>query len=636
VQAEGAREERCGQSSGIGYCLYPGPSPLLVLLSGLGNDMQDWSPSFLRALNRFAGVLIYDRRGYGESVPLPSQPVTTEAVAADLHELLQTLHIRQPVVLVGHSLGGLYAQYFARNYPQAVEAVVLIDASSPFEPIDDPRFQTRSVLEPGTTDYLENAGFDSSVRQTRESPPFPPVPLLVLTATDHQSPAGFEREWRQIQARTAAQSPLGRQIIVDGSGHYIQDDQPELVVDQIHHLLSSFQSALDSTAAETTASNRGTAATKADDSTACSNATVRIGTDGNTIAQTVEQAFIDNGLASVLYRVTKAGELIAAGALGDSMTGVPADQSMHFRNGNVAFGYMGTLLLLMNENGEVSLDDPVSKWLPDLALPNADKVTLAMLADSTSGYPDYVPNDTFANAFLDDPFKGFTPKDLIDIGLSTPPWYEPGTAWNYAHTNYVILGEALAAAGGKPLGDLLTERVIETIGLTNTAPVITPGMPEPVLHTFSTERDVFEETTFWNPSWQTAPGSVIATNICDMVTSAAAIGTGLLLTNESYNRMIAPVMAQLGLPPASCPKGVCRQLSDTTYYGLGVIIMSDWIVQTPMFGGQGSVHAYLPSEDLAVAIVAVTGQNSKPNTNYAQQIWQSITTELTPKHVPSR
>jgi len=173
VQAERSREGRCGQSSGIGYCLHPGPSPLLVLLSGLGNDMQDWSPSFLRALNRFTGVLIHDRRGYGESAPFPSQPVTAKAAAADLHELLQTLHIRQPVVLVGHSLGGLYAQYFARNYPQAVEAVVLIDASSPFEPIDDPRFHTRAVLEPGTTDYLEDAGFESSVRQTREVTLFP-------------------------------------------------------------------------------------------------------------------------------------------------------------------------------------------------------------------------------------------------------------------------------------------------------------------------------------------------------------------------------------------------------------------------------------------------------------------------------
>jgi len=214
--------------------------------------------------------------------------------------------------------------------------------------------------------------------------------------------------------------------------------------------------------------------------------------------------------------------------------------------------------------------------------------------------------------------------------------YDPGTAWSYAHTNYVILGEALAAAGGKPLGDLLTERVIEPMGLTDTVPVLTPAMPEPVLHTFSTERDLFEETTFWNPSWQTAPGSVIATDICDMVKSATAIGTGSLLTSASYERMIAPATAELGPPPESCPPDVCRQFSGTFYYGLGTIVISDWIVQMPLFGGQGGVHAYLPSEKLAVAIAAVTGQSSKPNTNYAQRIWQSIAAELTPDHVPSR
>jgi pimeloyl-ACP methyl ester carboxylesterase len=160
-----------------------------------------------------------------------------KAAAADLHQLLERLHIDQPVVLVGHSLGGLYAQYFARHYPPHVGAVVLIDATSPFEPVADPRFQTRAKLKPGSTDYWENAGVDTSILQTRQSPPFPPIPLLVLTATDHRSPQTFEQEWRHIQARTAAQWPLGRQVIAQGSGHYIQNDQPELVIDQIRQLV---------------------------------------------------------------------------------------------------------------------------------------------------------------------------------------------------------------------------------------------------------------------------------------------------------------------------------------------------------------------------------------------------------------
>jgi pimeloyl-ACP methyl ester carboxylesterase len=235
--AERVPGQPCGQAASLSYCLYPGRDPLLVLLSGLGNDMRSWSPSFLAALNRLAVVLIYDRRGYGSSAASPPRPVTAAAAAADLEALLAALDIDAPVVLVGHSLGGLYAQYFARQHPRQVAAVVLIDAASPFEPVGDPRFASRATLRPGTIEYDEDAGVDASIRQTRKAPPFPPIPLVVLTATDHASPPEFEREWQQIQGQLAAQSPLGHQVIAEGSGHDIQNDEPQLVVEQIRELL---------------------------------------------------------------------------------------------------------------------------------------------------------------------------------------------------------------------------------------------------------------------------------------------------------------------------------------------------------------------------------------------------------------
>lgn len=365
---------------------------------------------------------------------------------------------------------------------------------------------------------------------------------------------------------------------------------------------------------------------------ACADDEVAVGADGQAITRIIESAVDDDDLTSVIFRVTRDGELIAAGSIGDSVAGVPATQDMHFRNGNVAFAYMGTLLLLMAEQGVVSLDDPVAKWLPDLDVPNADAVTLKMLAGSSSGYPDYVPDDAFGDSFLADPFQQFTPEQLIGYAFTTPPWYEPGTAWSYAHTNYVILGEALAAAGGKHLADLLTEWVIEPMGLTSTTPVLSPLVPDPVLHTYSTERDRFEETTFWNPSWQTAPGSVIATDICDMVVSAAAIGTGALLDEASFDLMVASDPAAFDPPPAGCT--ACMQFTADQYYGLGVIVRAGWIHQTPLFGGASSVHAYLPSERLAVALVAVSGAGSQANTAYATKIWMSLAAELTPGNVP--
>jgi|SRR5215211_720093 len=175
----------------------------------------------------------------------------------------------------------------------------------------------------------------------------------------------------------------------------------------------------------------------------CSSESVKRGAEGDTVVDVVQRLARENDLTSVLYRVTKGGDVVASGAYGDTLTGVPADPSLHFRIGNVAFGYMGTLLLRLVEDGKATLDDPISKWLPNTNLPSADTVTLRMLVQNTSGYPDYVSDDDFLNAFLANPFAQWTPEQLIDIALSTPPFYPPGTAWSYAHTNYVILGQAL-------------------------------------------------------------------------------------------------------------------------------------------------------------------------------------------------
>ena len=121
---------------------------------------------------------------------------------------------------------------------------------------------------------------------------------------------------------------------------------------------------------------------------------------------------------AVILRVTIDGVEIVTEALGESMTGVPATTDMHFRNGAVAISYMSTLLLRLVDQNVVTLDDPLATWLPDL--PDADRVTLRMLANMTAGFPDYVQNAAFQQAFYADPFRQWTPDELIAIGLSTP------------------------------------------------------------------------------------------------------------------------------------------------------------------------------------------------------------------------
>ena len=145
---------------------------------------------------------------------------------------------------------------------------------------------------------------------------------------------------------------------------------------------------------------------------------------------------------------------------------------MHFRNGAVAFFYVSTLLLRLVDQQVVSLDDPLASWLPDL--PDADQVTLRMLANMTAGYPDYVQNPKLSQELYADPFRQWTPEEQIAIGLSTPRVFAPGTNWDYSHTDYVILGQALEKITGQPLDVALQEQVLGPMGLRNTVAWSTP------------------------------------------------------------------------------------------------------------------------------------------------------------------
>ncbi len=123
-------------------------------------------------------------------------------------------------------------------------------------------------------------------------------------------------------------------------------------------------------------------------------------------------------LKAVIVRVTVDGKEVVTQAVGESMTGVPATTGMHFRNGAVAISYVSTLLLKLVDEKKVSLDDKLSKWLPEI--PHAERVTLGQLAQMTSGYVDYVIGNTAMNdALYANPFRRWTVHDILSYATST-------------------------------------------------------------------------------------------------------------------------------------------------------------------------------------------------------------------------
>ncbi|MFE2145505.1 serine hydrolase domain-containing protein [Streptomyces sp. NPDC059456] len=337
----------------------------------------------------------------------------------------------------------------------------------------------------------------------------------------------------------------------------------------------------------------------------------------------------DLGLNAVVLRVTRDGGEVVTAALGESMTGVPATAGMHFRSGSVAIAYMGDVLLQLVDEHRVGLDDPVSRWLPDL--PHGGEITLRMLAASTSGLHDYVTDPKFVSALEAAPFRQWTPDQLVAYSLAHPLWYAPGTNWSYSHANFVLLGSALEKITGTPLDRLLQERVMGPLGLRDTRNSFTPEITAPVLHSFTSERGTYEESTFWNPSWTTAPGAVQTTHICDMARSAVAIGSGELLSPAGYRISLDPGTVGLGKATAQCPGTVCRAMTPQHHFGLGLIVQNGWVVQNPSFSGYAAIQAYLPSEHLAIAVSTTVGPKA-PQDNTAQTIAYRIADAVAPGH----
>lgn len=357
----------------------------------------------------------------------------------------------------------------------------------------------------------------------------------------------------------------------------------------------------------------------------------------------VRDTMAQQDLRAVILRVTIDGQEVVTAALGESMTRVPATPDMHFRNGNVAIAYMATLLLRLVDRGVVTLDDPLATWLPDL--PEADAVTLRMLANMTSGYRDFEQSPKLDERLYADPFGQWTPQEQIALSLEQPRVFAPGTNWEYSHSGYVILGQALERITGQPLDVSLQEHVLGPLGLRNTANWTTAKIPEPVLHAFSAERRqalgipagtrFYEESTFWNPSWTFAQGAIQTTDIVDMTATAEEVGEGTLLTPASHQEQIAPKLIGFGAPLAGCP--TCHTLDTTYSYGLGVVISGDWILQNPLFGGYGAVTGYLPSQKIAVAVATTCGERAfdeQGNYRYKsfQDIFAAIGNHLAPDH----
>jgi pimeloyl-ACP methyl ester carboxylesterase len=250
-------------------------SPTVILEAGYRSPANVWTDDLvqsddprtmvLEGVAGFTRVCAYERPGaagviHGELQPSRSDPVpmprTAESVVADLHALLQAAGVPGPYVLVGHSLGGLFVRLYAATYPDQVVGLVLVDAWSERlkDELTPEQWKTyvrfNSILPPQMAGYpeYETVDFAAASATMRAAHPLGPIPLVVIA---HGQPFGLQAEdlgfppealekaWRAAQEGLASLSPRGRFEVAEESAHYVQLQQPDLVIAAIRQVVEA-------------------------------------------------------------------------------------------------------------------------------------------------------------------------------------------------------------------------------------------------------------------------------------------------------------------------------------------------------------------------------------------------------------
>ena len=221
--------------------------PAVILESGFGDGgtMSGWD-AVRKQVKDFAQICLYDRAGLGKSKKGPG-PRNTLQIANELHALLEASQINPPYILVGHSMGGLHIQTYAMLYPNDVAAMVFVDPS-PKEIMDTLSAEAlENLVAIGASQAVldeTGPGLNASIPVFKSLPKLPDIPVVVITSS-YTGEGGVDmQKWEELKAyhqKLSEEVTDGSHIVATKAGHYIQMDEPDLVVEAIRNVYNKIQ-----------------------------------------------------------------------------------------------------------------------------------------------------------------------------------------------------------------------------------------------------------------------------------------------------------------------------------------------------------------------------------------------------------
>jgi D-alanyl-D-alanine carboxypeptidase len=308
----------------------------------------------------------------------------------------------------------------------------------------------------------------------------------------------------------------------------------------------------------------------------------------NRIDQVATDALAKTGVPSASVAIVKDGQIAYLHAYGDARLEprTAAKPQMRYSIGSISKQFTATAILLLQEQGKLSLGDKVGKFIPDLT--RANEVTIRQLLSHTSGYQDYWPQDYVMPMML----QPVTAQKILDTWARKPLDFDPGTKWQYSNTNFVIAGLIVEKASGMPLLQFLQEKVFTLLGMKSVANIDQEklGDTDPIgymRYGLGPLRPAPKE----GKGWLFAAGE-LAMPAEDLAKWDVSIIDQKLMKPESYREFETEVVLKNGLG---------------TRYGLGVDVSSEFGHRALSHGGEVSgftaENMVFPDERVAVAVL---------------------------------
>ena len=170
-----------------------------------------------------------------------------------------------------------------------------------------------------------------------------------------------------------------------------------------------------------------------------------------------------SGVPSASIAVVRDGKLVYAKAYGDARFDpkTPATPTMRYSIGSISKEFTAAAILMLQQQGKLSLDDKIAKFFPDLT--DADHVTIRQILSHTSGYQDFWPQD-YLMPMMKQPT---TPAHIMDVWAKKPLDFAPGSQWQYSNTGYVIAGAIVQKVTGQIPFEFLQQHVFSRLGITD-------------------------------------------------------------------------------------------------------------------------------------------------------------------------